>query len=673
SHDFWQSRFGSDPGVVGRVLTINSQPLQVIGIAPAGFSGTQIGARIRIFVPMTMHWQLDAFGPSDTPENRRFRFARLFARLRDGITATQAAALLNTVYARIVKAEGPQSARMQQYLSRPLDLAPGARGQGTMQGASPPLTLLLAVTLLVLLIVCVNVANLLLMRGASRAGEIAIRQSMGARRGRLIAELLSETAFPAAIGGILSLPVAAATLAAVAPILPASLAEGLGMHVGGAAVLFAALATVASVLVFGLFPALRASHTDPAIVMKSHAAQALRGQGGARLRAALVTAQIAFSMVLLVLAGLFAESLGNIARIDLGMDVDSLVSFSVSPGSNGYDAPRSRALYERITEALAAQPGVTAVGSAVLPVVTGANNSAPIQVEGFDNGGKRLFANFNFVGPSFFQTLSIPLLAGRTFAAADFATAPRAAIVNERFVRTYGLGRNAIGKLITFPGNLRFEIVGVVANAAYSQVKGEGPPQFFLPRGRLDGSPFAGQEASSSFYVRAAIDPDALLKVIPRVVAGIDPTLPVTHLITMRQQVKQDIFVDRLVSILSASFAGLATLLAAIGLYGVMAYNVTARTREMGLRLALGAEPADLRVMVLKRVGGMAVIGLSVGLVAAIGAGRAAEALLYGLTGHDPVVLVGAALVLAAVVLAASYWPARRASSIAPMEALRHE
>jgi ABC-type antimicrobial peptide transport system permease subunit len=277
------------------------------------------------------------------------------------------------------------------------------------------------------------------------------------------------------------------------------------------------------------------------------------------------------------------------------------------------------------------------------------------------------------VDESFFETLGIPLLAGREFTSTDVADSSPVAIVNERFAREYGLGGHAVGKHIKW-GAGRFEIIGVVADAAYSDVRAEIPPQFFVQRGSLKSdNVFSIVAGSASFYVRAAIDPETLARTIPRVIAGIDPALPVTDLITMRRQAQQDIFVDQLVAILSASFAGLATLLAAIGLYGVLAYNVAARARELGLRLALGAEPTHLRIMVLKQVGGMAVIGLGIGLVAGIGAGRAAQALLYGLSGHDPIVIASAAIVLAAVVLAASYWPARRASSIAPMEALRHE
>jgi predicted permease len=408
--------------------------------------------------------------------------------------------------------------------------------------------------------------------------------------------------------------------------------------------------------------------------MKGHASQALGGHGAGRARGALVTTQIAFSMVLLVLAALFARSLQNVARIELGIDVDSLVSFSVAPRQNGYSPERTAAIYDRIEEELAAQAGVTGVASAAIALFADSDFVWSLRVEGFENNGEQVESRFNVVGPSFFSTLSIPLRAGREFTAEDTTGAQLAAIVNERFARDYGLGRDALGKRLWFGGPNPLEIVGVVTDAAYASVKAEVPAQLYVPRSAPGGAGvFSLFGGSATFYVRAGLDPDALLRTIPRVVANIDGTLPVGNLITMRRQAQDNIFLDRLVTILSASFAGLATLLAAIGLYGVLAYGVAQRTRELGLRLALGAEPANLRTVVLRQVALWAVLGIAVGGVAAIGFGRLAESLLYGLTAFDVRALAAAGVTLSLVILAAAYLPARRASQIAPMEALRHE
>jgi predicted permease len=682
SHALWQSRFGGDPDVVGRTLTVNAQPLTVIGVAPESFVGTELGVRAQLFVPITMYWRLQPNFPRDSVTSRGFSWLFLFARLRSDVSVEQASAGINVVYGGVLRnVEAPlrmssneiSNDELQQFLQGQVRLLPGARGQGAIEGAAQSLALLLGVTVLVLLIVCVNVANLLLVRGAARVGEMAVRESMGASRGRLIAQLLAETAAPVAVGGVLSVAVAAVMLGAVARLLPMRLADALATEIGPLAASFAALASVAALLTCGLFPALRTARTNLASAMKGYAPQALGGRRAGRVRGALVMTQIAFSMVLLVLAALFARSLQNVARIELGIDVESLVSFNVAPQQNGYSPERTAAIYERIEQELAAQPGVTRVASASVPLLGGSDFVWTLGVEGFEDRG-RIPSRFNIVGPSFFTTLAIPVVAGREFSLADTTGAQGVAIVNERFTRELGLGADALGKRITFGAPNTLEIVGVVADAAYSNVKTEVPVQLFVPRSGTGGSGiFSLFGGSTYFYVRAGIDPDALLRMIPRVVAGIDGTLPVGNLITMRRQAQDNIFLDRLVTILSVSFAGLATLLAAIGLYGVLAYGIAQRTRELGLRLALGAEPMHLRAMVLRQVAMTALIGIVVGLAAAMGLSRVAESLLYGLSGRDPLAAVVATAVLGVAVLVAGYVPARRASSIPPMEALRHE
>jgi predicted permease len=681
SHDLWRTRFGADPGVLGRQLAVNGQSLTVIGVAPASFAGSWLGVRAQLFAPLTMRARLEpGFTRSAVVfESRGFSSLFLTARLRPGGNIEQAAASLNTVY-RSIRREieaplrGFSGEELQAFAQGRVELLPGARGWGSIDGAGRSLTLLLAVTFIVIAVVCVNVANLLFARGASRVGEMAVRESLGGTRGRLLAQLLTEAAVPAAIGGALGLPVAAAALALMEPVLPPRLADGLTMAVSPAGALFAVAVTAATALLASLAPALRTSRAS-ALAMKGHAAQTLGGHSAARIRNGLAAIQIAFSMVLLVLAGLFAQSLANVARIDLGIDVDSLVSFDVSPRSNGYGPERTLAVYDQIEQALSAQPGVAGVSSAAVPLLGGRRFGVTTSVDGFEDGARPIEASMNLVGTGFLETVSIGLREGRGFTNADLAGPPRVALVNERFVRTLGLQGGAVGRRILF-GDTPLEIVGVVADTAYSEVKSDVPPQIIAPRSLDTSSPLSLLSflaSSATFYVRTAIDPDALVAAIPRVVAGVDPTLPVSHVITLRRQAQENIFVDRLVTILSASFAALATLLAAIGLYGVLAYGIAQRTRELGLRLALGAEPGNLRAMVVRQVAGVTVIGIALGAVAAIALGRAAQTLLYGLSGYEPAVLVTAAAVLATVVVAAAYVPARRASSIAPMEALRHE
>jgi predicted permease len=387
-----------------------------------------------------------------------------------------------------------------------------------------------------------------------------------------------------------------------------------------------------------------------------------------RLGRSLATTQIVFSMMLLVFAGLFAQSLANLGRADLGMNIDSVVTFSIAPRRNGYDDTRAMQLFDRVERELAAQPGVTNVASAMVPLISFTTWGGVVKIDGVDPGPTPQRANTNYVSTEFFRTLSIPLRTGRTFTGADKIDSPRVAVVNEAFVREFRLEDGAIGKRVSMdnrPGDV--EIVGVVGDAKYSEVKGEVPAQLITP---LQQNP---DLRSLSFYVRAATPPGDLMAAVRRVVAAEDPNLPVSGLTTMDRVVDDNLFVDRLIALLAGAFAALATLLAATGLYGVLAYAVAQRTRELGLRLALGATVGGLRTMVLRQVATMALIGMPIGLALGVGLGQGAQSLLFGLSGHDPVVLGGAVAVLGAVVLAAGYLPARRASAIAPMDALRYE
>jgi predicted permease len=374
-------------------------------------------------------------------------------------------------------------------------------------------------------------------------------------------------------------------------------------------------------------------------------------------------------MLLLVLAGLFTKSLMNVARQDVGMDVESVVSFSVTPRMNAYSPRQLADYYDRLEDALAAQPGVLAVGSGGVPLLGNFALRQPFSVEGFDAApGADTRAALAMVGTDFFGALGITLRAGRTFTDRDEASSPPVAVVNESFARRFNVAEVGTRAGFGQTTNYQFEIVGIVADAKLASVKNDFEPVVYLSRYQT-----AGGIQAMFYFLRAGAEPDALLAMIPRIAAEIDPDVPITNLQTMTTTVNGNVYVDRLLSTLSAGFAALATLLAGIGLYGVLAYNVTQRTRELGLRLALGAPPAGLRSMILKQVGVMALMGVGMGLVAALAVGRAAEALLFGLSARDPLVFGGAFVVLSVVVFAASWVPAWRASRIAPTEALRYQ
>ncbi len=682
SEPYWRSRFGADPDVLGQALTVNGQSMTIVGVAPRGFAGTTLGSRPQVFVPLTMRGLMEPgfVTPEENGfESRRAYWAYVFARLRPGVSAEQAKAALDVPYRAILnEVEAPlqedmSDQTMARFRTRELTFEPGYRGQSSLHGeARTPLLLLLSVTGFVLLIACANVANLLLVRGAARAGEMAVRLSIGASRRQLVTQLLLEAVVLALLGGALGVLVARWTLALIGSLLPAEAMEGVGFGVDRGVFFFAGALALGTGLLFGLFPALHSTRPNLVSALKDEAGRKGTSRGASRFRMTLATAQIALSMALLVAAGLFTRSLFNVTRVDLGIQTESVVTFAVSPELNGYTPERSRALFQRLEDELAAVPGVTGVTAGMIPLLAGSNWGTDVRVQGFESGPDTDDnANFNRIGPGYFRTLGVPLLAGREFTRADTLGRPRVAVVNQAFAKKFNLGREAVGKLMSEENEeeteLDVQIVGLVADAKYSEVKQEVPPQFFYPYQQSESLGFL------NFYLRTSGDPERVLPAVNGVVARLDPNLPVEELKTLPQQVRENVAEDRMISVLSAAFAVLATLLAAVGLYGVLAYTVAQRTREIGVRMALGADGGRVRGMVLRQVAKMTAIGGVIGLAAAVGLGRLAQSLLYQLEGTDPVVFGTAAGLLAAVALGAGLLPAHRASQVDPMQALRYE
>ena len=677
SHGFWETRLGSDPDVVGKTILVNGRSMSIIGVAPRGFEGTTLGTKPFVFVPISMRGLLNP--GFDGFQNRRNYWVYAFARLKPGVTLEQAQSAINGVYKPIllnVEAplqDGMSAQTLARFKTKEIKLADGRRGQSSIhREASTPIFLLFAITGIVLLIACANIANLLLARAANRSMEMAVRLSLGGTRRQLLTQLLTESVALAVLGGLVSLVIAHWTLAGLASILPDDARQIMDFKLSWPAVYFAGGISVLTGLLFGLFPALHSTRPDLVTELRNNSGKLSGSRTATRFRTSLVTAQIALSMALLISAGLFIKSLANVSRVDLGLDVDNVVTFTISPVRNGYDSTRSKALFARMEEELASIPGATGVSAAAVPILAGNNWYNTVRVEGFNlkrDPDVNSDAAFNMIAPDYFKTLGAKLLAGREFTTADATGRPNVAIVNEAFARKFGLGRDVVGKRMTQSdtGALDTEIVGLIRNAAYSQVKDSTPAQFFIPY---------RQEANvgrMNFYVRTSSDPVQLLRAIPGVVRRLDANLPVEELKTMPQQVKENVFMDRMISTFSASFALVATLLAAIGLYGVLAYMVAQRTREIGVRMALGASSGKVRQMVLRQVGLMTLIGGLIGIGGAIALGRGARSLLFQISAFDPTVLVASAILLALVALAAGYLPARRASKVDPMQALRYE
>ncbi|MDA1306546.1 MAG: ABC transporter permease [Acidobacteria bacterium] len=676
SHDYWVTRFGANPGVLNATMTINGHSLTVVGVAPAGFGGTTLGSRPRVFVPITLRGLLE--NNFDGFDNRRNYWAYVFGRLAPGMTVESARTAMESRYRTIItEVEAPlqtgmSEANMERFRAKPLVIDPGQRGQSSVHTeAGTPLQILFGVTGIVLLIACANIANLLLARAAGRAGEMAVRLSIGASRIQLVGQLLLESCLLALLGGAGGLLVAQWTMGVISQILPADAAEVLTFSVDWTVLSFAAALSLGTGLVFGLFPAIHSTRPDLATTLKGTAGQPSGSRSAARFRTVMVVGQMALSMALLTSAGLFTKSLYNVSRVDLGVDIEQVVTFRVSPRMSGYTPEKSKQLFERLEESLQAQPGVRAVTASLVPLLAGSNWGTDVRVQGFESGPDiDSNSRLNTVAPDYFSTLGIPLIAGREFTTADRLGARKVAIVNEAFADKFKLGRDAVGKLMGESGSsgeLDMEIVGLVQNAKYSEVKGAIPPLFFSPY-RQDES-----IGSISFYIRTEIAPEQFLRTIPALVSALDPDLPLEELRTMPQQVRENVFLDRLISTMSASFAILATLLAAIGLYGVLAYTVSQRTREFGLRMALGADGAGVRALVLKQVAVMAAVGGVIGLGLAWWIGREAQSQLFEVQGHDPAIFALSFVLLGVVALTAGFLPALRASRIAPMKALRWE
>jgi predicted permease len=678
SHAYWQRAFGGDPSVLGRTLTVNNVPLTIVGVAPRGFHGTAVSARASVFVPITISLSgnlstLFAANLIPNHERRNSYWAHLFARLKPGVTREAAAAAINPLYRAILSdVETPLLTRSDEqereaFRSRSLVLLPGVRGQTNSEilaAARSSLYLLSAVSGLVLLLCCANVAGLVLLRATSRSGEMAVRASLGATRKRLASLQLAESLVLALPAALLSLPIASLALrgASVVPGMPAAAVDA---TLSPTATLVATGVALASALAVGLLPALGLVRTRPGNVLRAHGLRHTATKTVARFRTALATAQVALSMALLAMTAIFAQSLANVARLDLGLDIDSVVMFSIAPVQG---VPTEVSLLAHVTEELEATPGVSSVASSMVPVLSLEEQRAQATVEGV--AVENLPFSRQFVSTDFFATFGIDLLAGREFNDTDTPVESRVTIVSERFAERTGLAADAlVGRNIDLGARDRtgaavtYEIVGVVGDMRSGKITDELDPQLFLH------APPGGP----TFYVRGTRPAEDLINVVRETVARAAPTLPITNLQTMEQQFRANIAIERFFAVTSTAFAVLATALAALGLYGILAYSVAQRSREIGLRIALGAPTGRIRGMVLKQVAAMAVIGIVLGAAAAWLLGRAVQAVLFGVEAGDPLAMAAAVALLAAVMLGAAYVPARRASRVDPMSVLRYE
>ncbi|HEY3593190.1 MAG TPA: FtsX-like permease family protein, partial [Polyangiaceae bacterium] len=537
---------------------------------------------------------------------------KVLGRRAPGVNDARARSALNAAYhplleENLAKITGFNEQKRQAFLAKQIELTPGARGRNVLQRDSgPQILVLFAMVALVLLIACTNVANLLLARGASRQREFAIRSAMGATRSRIVRQLVIESMLCAIAGGAVGIAIGSWLIAELTSIVTANAGiDGLKAQLDPVVLLFAIGATLFSGIFFGVLPAWRVTRNSVTDVIKDQGSTSSASVAHVRFRKLLVAGQVAFTLLLLAGAALFTKTLWNLRNVDLGLRTEHVISFAISPALNGYDNPRTIRLVDQLRQHLATLPGVRSVTSSELGALVGNTSGANITAEGGAEVPEDL-QNVNFVaaGPSYFSTFRVPRVSGRDLTEADNAAAPKVAVVSETVAKRFFPGRNAIGMKFCFGSGKSLKpdrtIVGIVRDMSQDHVKSStSNPYVYVPYSQMETL------SGMSFYVNTERDPLLLASSMQSVVRDADPNLPVYNLKTMDRVVEDDLFSARMVAVLSGAFAGLAAALAALGIYGVLAFLVVQRTREIGIRMAVGAESRDIRKLIVKEVGSM--------------------------------------------------------------------
>ena len=677
SYDYWNRRFGRDRAVVGKKILVNNYPMTIVGVSAQGFAGIDPARSPQMRVPLLMK-------PAIVPEwswvrmdDERTRWVQVFARLKPGYTIDTAQGPLQGLFRQIREHEMTLPGAKnwtpfirERFMEGQLKIEKADIGYSPLRNDfSTALVVLMAMVGLVLLIACANVANLLIARGFMRQREIAVRLSLGATRGQLVRQLLTESVLLSLIGGALGVALSVALTRGLIALIPQQQPLLITPTPDVRILTFTFVLTLVTGVVFGLLPALRASKPDQWATLKDTVG-AVAGSGGSLfLRKGLVAAQVALSFLLLFGAGLFVRSLQNLQTTDTGMQMDNLVTFRLSPALSGYENQQGTTFYNELLERLRTSPGVKSAGLAAVSLLAGDEWDSTTAVEGHDaKDGEDMQAFMNAVSPGYFQTMGIQLIEGRDFTLADVKEEAKVVIVNRKFAQHFFKDRSAVGRHVgrgLGPNTkLDIEIIGVVADSLYEGPREGVRRQVFWPNWGRN---------SATFYVRTTDASSGAFNMIRNEVKRLDASMPVYDVKTLQGQLDETLLTDRLIALLSAGFGLLATVLASVGLYGVMAFIVARRRKELGIRLALGAEPSGVLWIVMREVLVLLTIGLAIGIPAAIGLGRYVSSQLYGIEPNDPWIAVSTVALLAVVSVAAGMIPANRASKVDPILALRYE
>ena len=678
SHSYWASRFNGDPGVIGKKLVVNNFPMEIVGVSAAGFHGLDPSREPQVRVPIQMKPVLTP--GNDDLGNRRSQWINMFARLKPGESLESAKASLQPLLSQILQEEvkDPNLQKSTPYyrnlfLKRQVVLTEAGGGYSqARENLRTALTVLMCMVSVVLLIACFNVANLLIARAVARQKEIAVRLAIGASGRQLLRQLVMESLLLSLAGAVLGILFSYWTIRALLGILPT---DGTPLLLRAQPdfriLLFSMTLAVTTGIVFGLAPALQTSRIDLWTTLKDGAGAVVGGSGALRLRKGLVAGQVALSFILLAGAGLFVQSLGNLKNTPTGFDnLDNLITFQVDPGLSGYDGMRVQQFYRQLSDRIASTPGVKAASYAAVAVLHGSEWDSTMSVEGHQaKDGEDMQAFMNRLAPGYWRTMGVELAQGRDFEPRDQVARANVAIVNRKFARHFFGNQSPIGRRIAFgsrPDKFDIEIVGLVDDALYEGPREGVRRQVFVPWTERS-------VGSATFYVRAELPPETLFAQLRGQVRDLDAAMPIYEMKTVRTQLDETLTTERLVAALSFAFGALATVLAAIGLYGLTAFSVERRTKEIGLRMALGAQQRQVLVLILGELLLLVALGLMAGVPAALYASRYVSSQLFGVPPADWTTGLGALTVLLVVAAVAGFAPARRATLIDAIRALRYE